>query len=32
MKISLNWLRDFIDITKLPQKGEAEELDVLLNS
>ena len=32
MKISLNWLRDFIDITKLPQKGEAEELDVLLTN
>ena len=32
MKISLNWLRDFIDISKLPQKGEAEELDVLLTN
>ena len=32
MKISLNWLRDFIDISKLPQKGDAEELDVLLTN
>jgi phenylalanyl-tRNA synthetase beta chain len=32
MKISLNWLLDFIDISKLPQKGEAEELDVLLTN
>lgn len=32
MKISLNWLGDFIDISKLPQKGEAEELDVLLTN
>lgn len=32
MKISLNWLTDFIDVSKLPQKGSAEELDVLLTN
>ena len=26
MKISLNWLRDFIDISKLPAQGSPEEL------
>ena len=32
MKISLNWLREFIDISKLPHQGSAEELDVLLTN
>ncbi|MFM6948529.1 MAG: phenylalanine--tRNA ligase subunit beta [Aquirufa sp.] len=32
MKISLNWLSDFIDISKLPQKGSNEELDILLTN
>ena len=32
MKISLNWLTDFIDISLLPQKGSPEELDVLLTN
>jgi phenylalanyl-tRNA synthetase beta chain len=32
MKISINWLRDFIDLALLPQKGEVEELDVLLTN
>ena len=32
MKISLNWLRDFIDISKLPAQGSPEELDVLLTN
>jgi len=32
MKISINWLRDFIDISQLPQKGSNEELDILLTN
>ena len=32
MKISINWLRDFIDLARLPQQGQAEELDVLLTN
>jgi phenylalanyl-tRNA synthetase beta chain len=32
MKISLNWLNDFINTTLLPQKGSPEELDVLLTN
>lgn len=32
MKISINWLRDFIDLSKLPEKGSPEELDVLLTN
>jgi len=32
MKISINWLRDFIDLTRLPEKGKSEELDVLLTN
>ncbi|MFM7019559.1 MAG: phenylalanine--tRNA ligase subunit beta [Aquirufa sp.] len=32
MKISINWLRDFIDLARLPQQGSAEELDVLLTN
>lgn len=32
MKISLHWLRDFIDISKLPQRGDSEELAVLLTN
>lgn len=32
MKISLNWLNDFINTSELPSKGSAEELDVLLTN
>lgn len=32
MKISLNWLNDFINTSLLPQKGSSEELDVLLTN
>jgi len=32
MKISLNWLNDFINTSLLPQKGSPEELDVLLTN
>lgn len=32
MKISLNWLRDFIDISKLAQKGDSQELGILLTN
>ncbi len=32
MKISLNWLNDFINTSLLPQKGTSEELDVLLTN
>ncbi|CAM3761841.1 phenylalanine--tRNA ligase subunit beta [Aquirufa aurantiipilula] len=32
MKISTTWLNDFIDLTKLPQQGSPEELDVLLTN
>jgi len=32
MKISLNWLRDFIDLSQLPEKGAASELDILLTN
>ena len=32
MKISINWLSDFIDLTKLPEQGSPSELDVLLTN
>ena len=32
MKISINWLRDFIDLSKLPEQGSPAELDVLLTN
>lgn len=32
MKISLNWLNDFINTNLLPQQGSPEELDVLLTN
>lgn len=32
MKISLSWLRDFIDLSQLPEQGAAAELDVLLTN
>lgn len=32
MKISLNWLRDFIDLSQLPEQGAASELDILLTN
>ncbi len=32
MKISINWLRDFIDLARLPQQGSSEELDILLTN
>ena len=32
MKISINWLRDFIDLSQLPNQGSPEELDVLLTN
>lgn len=32
MKISRNWLNEFIDLSQLPQGGSDEELDVLLTN
>jgi phenylalanyl-tRNA synthetase beta chain len=32
MKISLSWLKDFIDLTQLPQKGSDQELTELLTN